>query len=128
MASGTVTQRLRPLRFAFLVDTNDRAAVRKAIQLSSMQWGGMFNPIVPVFGSRLPTRWSREPRFVLAKPKAITDGYLEGFDPDYIVPLTASLEGKVETRNAEIITPEQMLGEFMRDGFPQYGVGVLELA
>lgn len=128
MAFGTVTQRLRPLRLAFLVDANNRTSIRRAIQLSSMQWGGMLNPIVPLFGARLPKKWSREPYFRRENPITISNGYIDGFDPDYIVPLAKGLEDKIERGNAEVVEPDELLGDFMKEGVPRYGIGVLERA
>jgi hypothetical protein len=56
MAFGNVRLRLRPLRIAFLVDPSDRDGLRNAIELNSVLWGGMFNPIIPAY-QRLPPNW-----------------------------------------------------------------------
>lgn len=56
MAFGTLELTLRPLKLAFLVDPADTAVLTEAIQINTFLWGGMFNPIVPVF-RRLPAVW-----------------------------------------------------------------------
>ncbi len=38
---------MRPYRYAFLVPPNDTQALEEAIQVSTMLWGGAFNPIIP---------------------------------------------------------------------------------
>lgn len=48
LASVTVHQRVRPVRYAFLVETTQRDQVALAASLNTALWGGMFNPIVPV--------------------------------------------------------------------------------
>ena len=56
MANGNVSIRVRPLRVAFLVDPRDTKGLRRAIELSTFQWGGTYNPIIPVF-ERMPKIW-----------------------------------------------------------------------
>lgn len=60
---------LRPTRIGFLVRPNDLASVRKVMRASVCLWGGIYNPIIPVFdtgprrnGSRISTNVSRAPR------------------------------------------------------------------
>jgi hypothetical protein len=66
MPFGSVTITLRPLRLAFLVDPSDKSGVLEAIQLNTFLWGGMFNPIVPVY-RRTPKAW-RVPGELLFRP------------------------------------------------------------
>jgi hypothetical protein len=44
---GTVDIKLRPLRFAFLVDPGNPQQTREAIRLASTLWGGAYCPIIP---------------------------------------------------------------------------------
>lgn len=78
----TVNRRLRPIRLAFLVSPGDKKAFRRAVQINTCLWGGMFNPIIPFF-KRTP------PQFIEGRYKpparSIIDGYLGGFSPDYLV-------------------------------------------
>lgn len=71
MESINVRQRLRPIRYAFLIRANDHAACLKAVSLNTVLWGGLFNPIVPV------------------TPDEECAGLLKEFDPDYLVDLTS---------------------------------------
>lgn len=50
---GTVDIKLRPLRFAFLVDPGDAKQAREAIRLASTLWGGAYCPIIPLY-KRMP--------------------------------------------------------------------------
>src|ERR1700733_1147758 len=59
MGSANVSQALRPLRVGFLVNPTEPAAVLQAIELTSTLWGGMFNPIIPLYAHRLPKIWAR---------------------------------------------------------------------
>jgi hypothetical protein len=83
MAFGTLELTLRPLKLAFLVDPADKAALTEAIQINSFLWGGMFNPIIPVF-RRLPSIWRERFHGHLTAQTLVT-GYLDAFDPDYVV-------------------------------------------
>lgn len=96
MTSSTLTVRVRPIRVAFLVDPKDRQALLKAIETNTCLWGGAFNPIIPVY-ERTPKIW--EPHRVrhLIRPDQIIEGYLEAFDPDFVIPI-----GNCETRNFQI--------------------------
>src|SRR5574341_1037314 len=82
---GSIGLRLRPIKLAFLVEPNDKAALLRAIQISSFLWGGVYNPIIPCF-KRRPTNWQnrgfREPSC-----DEILEGYLNAFDPDFIAPI-----------------------------------------
>lgn len=82
MPLGSVNITLRPVRLAFLVDPADRSGVFEAIQLNTFLWGGMFNPIVPVF--RRTPKILRE-RFQRHSATDISEGLIQAFDPDYIV-------------------------------------------
>jgi len=82
-ASITLTQSVRPLRIAFLVAPNDRESLLKVLRLATCLWGGIFNPIVPA-GRRLPSWWPRTSR--CADIRSVVAGYLDTFEPDYVVP------------------------------------------
>jgi hypothetical protein len=86
MASGSVTIRVRPLRVAFLVDPRDSTGLYRAIELNSILWGGSYNPIIPAY-RRTPAKWESHRVRRLPHPIDIIDGYLNGFDPDLVVPV-----------------------------------------
>ena len=72
IASVTVSQRVRPLRYAFLVEPAQRDQVALAASLSTALWGGMFNPIIPV------------------EQIDSAAALLRAFDPDLLVRLSSS--------------------------------------
>lgn len=79
MASITVRRRLRPLRFAFLVEPGNLRELRRAFQLSTILWGGKYNFIIPAY--------RRAPRALGSKQsgRAIVEGYLDAFEPDFVL-------------------------------------------
>ena len=125
MPLGSLKVSLRPLRLAFLVDPADDAAVLRAIQTSTFLWGGAFNPIVPIF-HRLPRTWKRE-RFDGVTPRAVLDGYLDAFDPDFVV-LVGEMESQtLNLGHRKIIKCSEVLEGVEEDWTPAYGIGLFEL-
>jgi len=47
------TVRVRPLRFAFVVEPNDKAGLQRIFETNSALWGGLFNFIIPWGGTLL---------------------------------------------------------------------------
>jgi hypothetical protein len=82
MPLGSVNITLRPLRLAFLVDPADTSGVMEAIELNTFLWGGMFNPIVPVY-RRTPKKW--QSKFERTTAREVSEGLVRAFDPDYVV-------------------------------------------
>jgi hypothetical protein len=74
---------LRPTRIGFLVRPNDLASVRKVMRASVCLWGGIYNPIIPVF-DRPPKEW-RSDIYERFKGPAIAKGYVRFFEPDVYV-------------------------------------------
>lgn len=54
MAQVILKVAYRPVRLAFCIKQGDMAEFRKAVYLSHVFWGGIFNPIVAVGGSEAP--------------------------------------------------------------------------
>ena len=81
MDSATV--RVRPLRFAFTVEPNDKANLQRIFEINSSLWGGVFNFIIPLF-RQVPSRY-REKYFKPPTAKAMLKGLAEAFQPDYLV-------------------------------------------
>jgi hypothetical protein len=126
MASGTVTIRVRPLRVGYLVDPADRVGLYRAIELNSFLWGGSYNPIIPAY-RRTPAIW--EPHRVrhLPHPSDIIDGYLNGFDPDLVVPIGICESRTFKVGNRDIVNTGELLGSLKDSASPQYGIGPIEL-
>lgn len=74
---------LRPTRVGFLTSPTDLASVRAIMRACSCLWGGVFNPIIPVF-KRAPKEWRPEiyERF---KGTEVAKGYVRFFEPDVYV-------------------------------------------
>lgn len=65
-----IRQRIRPSRYAFIVNEGSLAEALQAASINAALWGGVYNPIVPV------------------TPDADRDGLIKAFDPDLLVNLT----------------------------------------
>ena len=83
MSNVSVTLRLRPIRFAFLVRPDDAKRTLEIFRINTCLWGGKYNPIIPFF-KRLPPWWERK-GFRFENAKQIINGYLDFFEPDFIV-------------------------------------------
>jgi hypothetical protein len=74
---------LRPTRIGFLTAPTDLASVRDIMRVCTCIWGGVYNPIIPVF-KRAPEEWRPEiyQRF---KGREVAKGYARFFEPDVYV-------------------------------------------
>lgn len=79
----TANIRLRPLRFAFLVEPRDKKSLQRVFEVNSSLWGGIFNFIIPVFKS-VPTRYHERYQKPISA-KAMLQGFIEAFQPDFII-------------------------------------------
>jgi len=107
MDSIHVRQRLRPSRYAFVMNDNDLDAALQAVSVNSALWGGIYNPIVPL------------------TPSENREGLLKAFDPDLLVNLTgadlsAALAGRHEHR---IVAPADLVRTDDRTNRSELGVG-----
>ena len=75
--------RLRPIRFGFLVRPEDAENVLEIFRINTCLWGGMFNPIIPMFES-VPS-WLESEGFRFENPRQIISDYLDFFEPDFLV-------------------------------------------
>ena len=125
MAFGTLELSLRPLKLAFLVDPADSTALTEAIQINTFLWGGMFNPIVPVY-RRLPAVWRERFHSHLTAQTLVT-GYLDAFDPDFVVTVGKVTPPKAGVGFREVIPSSEILANVKEDGTPKYGIGLLEV-
>jgi hypothetical protein len=123
---GTGNIRVRPLKFAMLVDPNNASQVRDAIRLACSLWGGMFFPIIPMYG-RMPASWRKGP--LRAPPaKSVIEGYLSAFDPDMLVQIAAELPSYVTDSRLKVIKPQEVFGKQSRvERSPSYGIGATDL-
>ena len=79
----SATLRLRPIRIALLVRPTDFPSVRQFMRICTCMWGGVFNPIIPVYRSR-PPEWRRDPLDRMSGAQ-VTQGYVDFFEPDAFV-------------------------------------------
>ncbi|OGM29424.1 hypothetical protein A2801_02290 [Candidatus Woesebacteria bacterium RIFCSPHIGHO2_01_FULL_41_10] len=126
MAKGNLNITLRPIKIAFLVDISDTKAILEAISINSILWGGIYNPVIPVF-DRKPKILSQDVLFKHEKNDSILKGYINAFDPDFVVQL-----GKIAVQNLDIggrerITPNDILSGLKKEGTVGYGVGIFEI-
>lgn len=85
--------RTRPLRFAFLVMPSDDEAVTRVRQACTIRWGGMLSPIIPAFRRR--PSWATDPHLPSPSALDLARGYLESFEPDYVVDCGTGLSAKL---------------------------------
>ena len=83
MSQTSVFCRCRPIRLGFLVRPGHRDDLLKAIEINTVLWGGMYNPLIPMY-QRAPTVWKDK---VVGGPTAteILRGYIETFQPDFLI-------------------------------------------
>ncbi|HEX7071007.1 MAG TPA: hypothetical protein VF190_09385, partial [Rhodothermales bacterium] len=84
---------------AFLVKPGDRAALRRVFQINTVIWGGSFNAIIPVY-RRLPNRLKAYP---LRNGNDFVAGYIDAFNPDFLVATEAHLAEGVHFPSHRII-------------------------
>ena len=128
MGHGTVNVRLRPIKLAFLVNPKDMKSLLQAIEINTFLWGGMYSPIIPTY-KRIPPKWEYGPfkdRNVNAQ--SVLSGYLDNFDPDYVVPMGECSDYSLDVGNREKIDDvSEILAPVEEDGTPKYGIGLFEV-
>jgi hypothetical protein len=125
MAFGDITVTLRPIKFAFLVNPAERGVLDRVIEASMFQWGGLHNPIIPIF-RRLPPYWSDLPSRKLA-PAEICSGYLRMFDPDAVILCGSVDKSAIPSHIEHVHTFEEFVGDLSKEDSQSFGVGLFEL-
>lgn len=120
----SLQMRLRPLRLAFLVRPDDAAAIRTAMEVNTIRWGGQFNALVPVF-RRTPSWWDERARRS-APAKSIVRGYIEAFEPDYVVETRKGLGAGLAIEEGFLLSMADVLSPG-RDEPVGFGISVMEL-
>jgi len=117
---GNIRLKGRPLKFAFLIKPNDKKALLAAIELNSVLWGGPYNPIIPIFQHKTK-RW--RPHTFRKTSKDITMGYIQAFDPDFLV---CDFEAPAYIKNSgiEIINSNEILPTKESPNKFSIGVGI----
>lgn len=128
MVYGTVNVRLRPIKLAFLVNPKDKDSLLKAIEINTFLWGGLYNPIIPTY-KRLPSTW--EEKWLKTRnlnAQNALSGYLDNFDPDYVVPMGECSDYTLDIGDREKVDDVSDILELVEeDGTPRYGIGLFEI-
>ena len=127
MIRGTVNVKLRPIKLAFLVNPEDKESLLKAIEINTFLWGGMYNPIIPTY-KELPATWQDVP--IVGSPSAqeLVSGYLDNFDPDYVVPMGECVDYDIDVGDFNKIKDVSEILESMETGgVPTFGIGLFEV-
>lgn len=116
----TINKKLRPIRLAFLVRKDDNRTLREVFRINTC----LYNPIIPFF-KKTPPNWE-DRRFRHPPASSIIKGYLDSFDPDYLV-----VKNRQETADAlfdkeRILSFDEVIN--IKDDRPiSYGVDVTDL-
>ena len=127
MTRGTIKVRLRPIKLAFLVNPKDKVSLLKAIEINTFLWGGMYNPIIPTY-KQISSKWKEHP-FENPTAKSVVSGYLDNFDPDYVVFRWVSvlIMTLMLVIGKKIDDVSKILASVEEDRVPNYGVGLFEV-
>lgn len=125
MATVSAEIRLRPVRFGFLVRPDDSQRTQRIFRVNTCLWGGMFNPIIPVF-TRVPDWWERKPRIPEAASQ-IVNGYVDFFEPDFVVEAEPGLARSVGFNRKRILQLDEILANDNSRDSEGYGLSVLAL-
>ncbi|WP_317897841.1 hypothetical protein [Aurantibacillus circumpalustris] len=124
MSTGTVTVRLRPIKFAFIVDYKKNNDLLDVIKANTFLWAGQHNAVIPFF--------KRIPNVLKDTLKGITteefiENYIETFDPDIIVNVNQVDLKKINFRGRKVINFKEILDGLERTALPKYGIGLFEI-
>jgi len=117
--------RLRPVRFAFIVNPFDMISLTKVFQINTCLWGGKFNPIIPAI-KKVPPWWSRDHKSI-ETAQQILDGYIDFFEPDFIVEATDGLGVNLGFEKDKIISVNEILIRANDGSERGYGLDVFDL-
>ena len=128
MIRGTVRVKLRPIKLAFLVNPEDKVSLRQAIEINTFLWGGVYNPIIPTY-KELPVAWQDAPFVENPTAQELVSGYLDNFDPDYVIPMGECVDYAIDVGDFNKITDVSEILESMVDidDAPTYGIGLFEV-
>jgi hypothetical protein len=123
MAIVDVNTKLRPIRLAFLVNPNNAQQILDAIEINTFLWGGTFNPIVPAY-RRLPSILKDSKKLTSSK---LIEGYINAFDPDYIVVFDKETEKLIVSSNRKVLNIETILDPLRERNIPSLGISLYEI-
>ena len=124
MRDGIIQINARPIRHVFLVDATDADSLQRVIEINTFLWGGKFNAIIPVW-EEVPENWYD---YGNINPQDIVSGYLNNFDPDYVVPMGECSNSDLNLSDRNIIDdhPSIFFVEAEINGTANYGISIFE--
>jgi hypothetical protein len=126
MTRGTINVKLRPIKLAFLVNPKDKESLLKAIEINTFLWGGMYNPIIPTY-KQISSKW-KEHLFESPSAKSVVSGYLDNFDPDYVVPMGECVDYNLDIGSRQKIeNASQILETAHQYRITSYGIDLFEI-
>ncbi|MCG9126296.1 hypothetical protein JT359_01725 [Candidatus Poribacteria bacterium] len=114
--------RLRPIRFGFLVRPDDAKNILEIFRINTCLWGGMFNPIIPIFDS-VPS-WLEDEGFRFDNPIQMINDYLDFFEPDFLVEAEEGLAEGFGFDPKRTVSLDKMLEEPEGRYAHKYGLSV----
>ena len=97
----------------------------RIFQINTCLWGGMFNPIIPFF-KRVPVWWERPP-FKFDKASQVLNGYLDFFEPDYVVEAEKGLANGLGFEPKRVLQLSDILVRSDDRNERGYGLSVIDL-
>ena len=122
MANGSINLKLRPIKLAFLIKPSDKKSLLKAIQINTMLWGGTYNPIIPYFKKK-PKIWSDRKNH---SAKEIIKGYLDFYDPDFVIPIDVLQIDNSILGNRKIVQLKE-IESTLTHKISNYGISLFEI-
>jgi hypothetical protein len=119
----TVRQRVRPTRIAFLVAPNDHIRYREIIQLNTVLWGGIYNPVIPLYRRRPAGLLDGRRRTGLD----VTSGYIGAFEPDLLVSAVDIDPAKLRFDKTRFVTFDEFLNPHEDGGDFRHGTTITPL-
>lgn len=123
----TVTQILRPVKLAFLIQPGKPSSYVRALQVSSSLWGGKHFPIIPIY-KKFTADYREQYHLANDSPKEFYNNILDNFNPDYLVVDEGVDENFVRslTNNRELVSIA-VLEESIAADESQYGISIQEI-
>ena len=125
MRDGIVTINARPIRLAFLVNPTDVDSLQRVIEINTFLWGGKFNAIIPTFQDT-PENWHHCSDM---NAQDIVSGYLNNFDPDYVVLMGKCSNYNLNLSDRKVIDDTSfffMAAAAHTEGTTDYGISLFE--
>lgn len=125
MSIGKIEVKLRPTKLAILIKHNDFKSLKTAIEINSFLWGGRFNPIIPIF-KYIPKIW-QEKHSINRKRKNLIEGYIDAFDPDFIIKDKNLLIDDININGRIVLNICDIKNEILKKNTSSYGIGIFEI-